>query len=206
MKCMKVKNLVNKVGISLVVISLFGYGCQKAESTLTSVLPTVSTTEQAQLLNADNQDAVADKTDQDVDKALDVLQNNGYNIKNTALKSAGSYSIDVDHPDSTTFPKIITITFTNYIDTAASEFYTKNGSITVVVTADSVHPKLITRVITFHNFTFSTDSSSFTITGARTVTRKSVVPTFDQSKNMRVSVVDNIDAALSYKFVNSTKD
>jgi len=196
---MKVKNAVTQLGISLVVISLCGFSCKKADSTLTSALPSLTSTEQAQVLNADNQDAVADRTDQDVDKALDVLQNNNYNSNNTALKADASFTITVDHPDSTTFPKVITLTFNNYIDTAASEIYTKNGTITVTVTVDSANPKYVIRTQMFNNFSFSTDSSSFTINGTRIVTRKSITTKFNGLKSFRSSIVDDIKATLQYK-------
>jgi len=63
------------------------------------------------VLNSDAQDALADKTEEDIDNNLEELQNNNYVVAVTKSFEAGtptnSVVITVDHPDTTTFPKVI---------------------------------------------------------------------------------------------------
>ena len=106
--------------------------------------------------NSDAQDALADKTEEDVDNKLDELQNNNYGAtisKSLLANLTDTVVITVDHPDTTTFPKIVTLTYYSYIDSSANEPIIKNGKITVTITsANPTHRKLISRSMVFDNF------------------------------------------------------
>jgi len=195
---MKKRTLVH-FGISLAVVSMLSYSCKKDNSstTATANAPT-------QVLNSDVQDAVADKTDQDVDNTVDAIQANGYSTTGLSLKDDNSVTVTVSGGgDSATFPKTITIIFTNYQDSANGEKFVKNGTIKVVVTAaDSTHPYLVTRTHTFTNFSITTDSVACTINGTRTVHRTAATLKFNGLKSIRASVTDSITAKLNYKIAD----
>jgi hypothetical protein len=170
-------------------------GCNK-ESSPAGSLPTQQV-QQAQ--NSDVQDAVADKNDQDVDNTLDQLQVSNYN--GSALKSGqiiDSRTITVDHPDSTTFPKVITIVYNNFQDSTATESFVKNGEIDIIVSLTGNNKQLVTRAMTFKNFSITTDSTTVTVSGTRTVTRTAITYKFNGLTSLRTIITDNITANLSY--------
>ena len=169
-------------------------GCKKETSKTSFTL-----TEVAQVQNSDVQDAIADKNDQDVDNSLDQLQVVNYissNLKSVSV--SGSRIITVDHPDSTTFPKVITIVYSNYQDSTADEKFVKNGEIDVTVTASGNDKQLVTRAQTFKNFSVTTDSTTVTIMGTRTVARTAHNHKFTGLVSLRLTTTDNITANLSY--------
>ncbi|MGD0583035.1 MAG: hypothetical protein ABR974_08845 [Bacteroidales bacterium] len=182
----------------LMILAVCGFmyaGCNK-ESSPAGSLPTQQV-QQAQ--NSDVQDAVADKNDQDVDNTLDQLQVSNYNA--TALKSGQilvSRVISVDHPDSTTFPKIITIVYNNFQDSTATESFVKNGEIDVNVSITGDNKQMVTRTMTFKNYSITTDSTTVTISGTRTVTRDAISYKFTGLTSLRTVITDNIAANLSY--------
>lgn len=182
------------------------YSCKK--DTTTTNNNTLAGKQVIQLQNADAQDALADKTEEDVDSKLDELQNNNYSgITTKALGSLNdTVVITVDHPDTTTFPKVVTLTFYNYKDSSINENITKNGKITVTITsANPNHRKLVTRALVFNNFSVSTDSTTVTINGTRTVSRQSATLKFKGFLSERLSVIDNITAATRFAVVSTGK-
>ena len=206
---MKLKKSFITVASAALIVSLTFVGCKKDSSKTTDNSTTLTSSEQTQVLNSDAQDAIADKTEQDVDKSLDVLQNNNYD-QNSLKSDSNPITITVDHPDSTTFPKVVTITFTNYTDSLAAEKFTKNGTITVTITADASNKKLITRVQKFSNFSIATDSTTVTVNGTRTVTRTNASNNFAFNglkvpASFKSTVIDHIQADLHYS-VNSTSE
>lgn len=149
--------------------------------------------------NSDVQDAVADKNDQEIDNTLDQLQ--VVNYSTSSLKDAlisGTRTITVDHPDSTTFPKVITIVYTNFQDSTANESFVKNGEIDITVTAADVNKQLVTRAQVFKDFSITTDSTTVTVRGTRTVTRTAIIPEFNGLISLRLIITDHIVANLNY--------
>lgn len=172
-------------------------GCKKDNSNSLTTLPIE---ESDKIVNSDVQDAIADKMDQDIDKTLDNLQNNNYDASVSKSKAnANSISIVVDHPDSTTFPKLITITYDNYVDSTGNESFVKNGQIKIAVTASESSKNLTTRVITFNDFSITTDSTTVTVNGTRTVNRESATISYSATNGLRLNIVDNIASTLKFK-------
>lgn len=184
------------------VISLIS--CKKDSSSSGSL---TSSEQTAQLQNSDAQDAIADKTEEDIDSKLDELQNNNYAV--AAMKSSlgnpsDTVMITVDHPDSTTFPKVVTLKYYSYADSSANEPIIKNGTITVTISlADASHPRLVTRVLVFDDFAVTTDSTTFVLNGTRTVTRTQEAIKFNGLKSIRISVIDNIVADMNFAEVTT---
>jgi hypothetical protein len=190
-----------KIIYYLVVLGIFGIfisGCKKDNNSPTTT--SKFTSQQLSLVqNSDVQDAVAEKTDQDIDKSIDQLQVSNYQVPTgKSLSATGSLVITVNHPDSTTFPKIITLVYTNFQDSTAFESFVKNGEIDVLVTANGTDKQLITRTLTFKHFSVTTDSTTFTITGVRTMTRTDHSFKFNGVSGARLTTTDNITANLSY--------
>lgn len=182
------------------------YSCKKDSTTSNN--NTLAGKQVIQLQNADAQDALADKTEEDIDSKLDELQNNNYSAITT--KALGTLNdtvvITVDHPDTTTFPKVVTLTFYNFKDSSINENITKNGKITVTVTsANPNHRKLVSWAIVFNKFSISTDSTTVTINGTRTVSRQSATLKFNTFLSERLSVIDNITAATRFAVVSTGK-
>ena len=75
---MKIRKFVFRLFFLLLAGSLSMYSCKKDSSTTTTNPLTSAQTIQVQ--NSDAQDAVADKTEEDVDSKLDELQNNNYAV------------------------------------------------------------------------------------------------------------------------------
>ena len=187
----------------LILGSLDLTSCKKDSiSTTNQNATTAANLKSVQLQNSDAQDAVADKTDEDIDSKLDELQNNYYsadNTKSASVELSGTVDITVDHPDSTYFPKVVTITYTNYQDSCADETITKNGQIVITVDRKDVkHPRLISRAFVFHNFAVTTDSTNVIMNGTRTVKRTKDAVKLNNLESARATVTDSITAALSY--------
>jgi hypothetical protein len=114
--------------------------------------------------------------------------------------------ITVDHPDTTTFPKVVTLTYYNYKDSTAFENLVKNGKITVTITsANPTHRKLVSRLFAFSNFSVTTDSTTFTLNGTRFVNRQSVAFKYKALQSVRIAVIDNITSAMKFAVVTTGK-
>lgn len=188
-----------KIEYLLIVLATFGLlvvGCKKDNNSSTKASFTTAQVDQVQ--NSDVQDAIAEKTDQDIDKSIDQLQVSNYQVPlGKSLSTTGSLVITVDHPDSTTFPKVVTLVYTNFQDSTAFESFVKNGEIDINITS-STDKQLVTRVYTFKHFSIKTDSTTFTINGVRTVARIARTFKFLGTKGARFTATDNITANLSY--------
>src|SRR5664279_4965591 len=164
---MDLKKIVYRLLFFLLAGSLSMYSCKKDSSTTTTNPLTSAQTMQVQ--NSDAQDAIADKTEEDVDSKLDELQNNNYAVagmKSYLSNLTDTVVITVDHPDTTTFPKVVTLTYYSYKDSTGFENLVKNGKITVTITsANPTHRKLVSRLFAFSNFSVTTDSTTFTLNG-----------------------------------------
>jgi hypothetical protein len=197
---MKKSKLIFRLFFFLLAGSLSLYSCKKDSSSSNgNPLPGNQT---IQVQNSDAQDAVADKTEEDVDSKLDELQNNNYVVssaKSLLVNPSNEVAITVDHPDTTTFPKVITLIYYNYRDSSANENIIKNGKI--IVTVSSANPnyrKLVSRAFVFSNFAITTDSTTITINGTRTVARQKASVKFKGLQSIRISVTDNITAATKW--------
>ncbi len=179
--------------------------CKKDSTSTAGNQLTSQQTIQAQ--NSDAQDALAEKTEEDIDNKMDELQNNNYDVarmKAIALNLTDTVVITVDHPDTTTFPKVITLTYYSYQDSSANEVIVKNGKITVTVTSDNpTHRRLISRAFVFDNFAVTTDSTTFILNGTRTVSREKESVKFNGLQSIRISVTDGITAAMNFAVVTT---
>ena len=183
--------------------------CKKESSNSSENSLTSQQTTQVQ--NSDAQDAIADKTEEDIDNKLDELQNNGYAVANmksflTNLTDTVVISIVSGGTDTTNagFPKTVTLTYYNYVDSCANEPIIKNGTISVTISKPVAnHALLVSRTFTFTDFAVTTDSTTVIINGTRTVTRTKAAIKFNELQSIRISVTDNITAALSYAVVTT---
>jgi len=189
-----------KIIYCLIILAAFGFlisGCKKDNNS--SISPKLTSQQLDQVENSDVQDAIAEKTDQDIDKSIDQLQVENYQVPTgKSLSAASSLVITVNHPDSTTFPKIITLVYTNFQDSTAVESFVKNGEIDVLVTLNGTDKLLVTRTMTFKHFSVTTDSTTFTINGIRTMMRTARSFKFNGAADARFTATDNITANLSY--------
>jgi hypothetical protein len=187
-----------ETGFFLMIVAAFGLmltGCTKDK--LPALVLPMAETLKAQ--NSDVQDAIADKNEMEIDNTLDQIQVSNYS--NSALKDAmvsGSRTITIDHPDSTTFPKVITIVYNNFQDSTATESFIKNGEIDITVTNSNANKWLVTRAQVFKNFSITTDSTTVTVSGTRTVTRTGVTINLTGMTSLRVTATDNIISYLNF--------
>jgi hypothetical protein len=198
--------IVFRLLLFFLAVSLSLSSCKKDSTTANN--NTLTGKQVIQVQNNDAQDALADKTEEDVDSKLAELQNNNYS--NASAKALGTLNdtvvITVDHPDTTTFPKVVTLTYYNFRDSSLNENITKNGKITVTISsANPTHRKLVSWAFVFSNFSVSTDSTTITINGIRTVSRQKVSFKFNGFLSERTSVIDNITAATRFAVVSTGK-
>lgn len=202
---MEIKDLIFRL-FFLLIAGTFSLSSCKKESTGSHENPLTSQ-QTMQVQNSDAQDAVADKTEEDIDSKLDQLQNNNYAVagaKSYLANLTDTVVITVDHPDTTTFPKVVTLTYYNYFDSSAIEPIIKNGKITVVISsANPTHKKLVSRSFVFDNFAVTTDSTTVLLNGTRVVSRQKESVKFDGLKSVRISVTDNITASTQWAVVTT---
>jgi hypothetical protein len=189
--------------VIVMIAIMFGFIVSSCNKDTSSAGNTMSALQLAAVQNSDVQDAVADKSEQDIDKTLDELQSNNYNTSAAKSESAkGTRTIIVDHPDSTTFPKIVTIIYSNYQDSTADESFVRNGEIDIVVT-EGATPQLITRAFTFKGYSVTTDSTTVAVTGTRTVERTAFTHKLTGLASLRLSFSDNITANLRFAIIKT---
>ncbi|MGD0756745.1 MAG: hypothetical protein ABR927_16975 [Bacteroidales bacterium] len=202
---MEIRKFIFRLFFLLIAGTLSFYSCKKESSNSTGNPLTSSQTIQVQ--NSDAQDAIADKTEEDIDSKLDELQNNNYAVAGMKSYLAGltdTVVITVDHPDTTTFPKVVTLTYYSYIDSSANEPIIKNGKITVTISSSNpTHKKLVSRSFVFDNFAVTTDSTTILLNGTRVVSRQKESVKFTGLQSVRISVTDNITAATQWAAVTT---
>lgn len=205
---MKTGKLITRLVYFFLAGGLIFYSCKK-DSTTNSTKPPLTTSQSLQVQNSDAQDAVADKTEEDVDGKLDELQNNNYSVGSAKSLSAGltdTLVISVNHPDTTFYPKVVTLTFYNLKDSSALENITKNGQIVVTINRpDASHPRLISRVFSFNHFSVTTDSTTIIVNGTRTVARQKIAAKFNGLQSVRFAVTDNITASTNWAIATTGK-
>jgi hypothetical protein len=202
---MEIRKFIFRLFFFFIAGTLSLSSCKK-ESSGSSGNPLTSQ-QTIQVQNADAQDAVADKTEEDIDSKLDELQNNNYAVAGTKSYLSGltdTVVITVDHPDTTTFPKVVTLTYYSYRDSSANENIVKNGKITVTITsANPNYRKLVSRSYVFSNFAVTTDSTTIKLNGTRVVSRQKESVRFSGLQYVRISVTDNITAATNWAVVTT---
>jgi hypothetical protein len=204
---MKIRKFVFRLIFFFVAggLSLYLYSCKKDSSNPSN--NNLTNQQAIQVQNADAQDALADKTEEDIDNKLDELENNNYSVTSSKSYLAGltdTVVITVDHPDTTTFPKLVTLTYYSYKDSSANENITKNGKITVTITsANPNHRNLVSRAFVFSNFAVTTDSTTIMMNGTRIVDRQKASLKFNGIQSLRVSVTDDITAAMNFALVTT---
>jgi hypothetical protein len=172
--------------------------------------------------DAESQDAVSSKVESDVDNTADNVESNDFNT--TLSKAALDNGITVSNisnnsptangPDTTNFPKTITLVY-NLSDTINGEHITQTGTVTITVNVPSGKKpwrNFITRTVTFANFKVTTDSSSFTTNGTRTIKRISVTTTpnpivqtgASTTLSKTVTIVDSITSSLTFNILYGT--
>lgn len=116
-------------------------------------------------------DNVYDEVDGSVESQLTQLESTGYQTYSTKSAGTQDYSclvVTVDHPDSTTFPKTITL---DYGDGCSKIFnndtITKKGKIIIKLT-DHMFVPGAQRIVTFDNFYIN----DIQVEGTRTITYK----------------------------------
>jgi len=202
---MEIRKLVFRLFLLLIAGGLSFTSCKKESSSTPGNSLTSQQVIQSQ--NTDAQNAIAEKTEEDIDAKLDELQNNNYSL--AGLRSylatlTDTVVITVDHPDTTTFPKVVTLTYYSYKDSSAFENIVKNGKITVTITsANPTHRKLVSRLFNFSNFSVTTDSTTFTLNGTRLVSRQKVSVKNSGLQWLRISVTDNITSAMKFAVVTT---
>jgi hypothetical protein len=173
-------------------------GCTKDDGSDSSKLTSRQIT---QVQNLDLQDALDDIVDQDADNTMDELQAQNYSVPVARSTSvSGSITITVDHPDSTFFPKIVTIVYSNYQSGLSDETFIRNGEIDVVITSQQ-NKQLITRNFTFKDFSVTTDSTVVTVKGSRTVARTSQNLKYNGFQSLRIATTDQITSELEFSIV-----
>ena len=186
----------NKLQYLLAIASFTGFlftSCNKEEKLLSSTSGEVTVAQ-----DNESQDALAEDINQSIDNTADALEANNFSGMKSAM--ANGITVTVDHPDTTTFPKVITITF-NIDTTVNNENMSQTGQVIINVSlTHDAHPwrNYIKRAITFNQLTVTTDSSSFTIDGTRTMTRQSVDLSTDYATKLRLDVVDSITSDLNF--------
>ena len=203
---MKTGKIILWLFFFVAAVSLSLSSCKKDSSGSGNPLTSQQT---IQVQNSDAQDALADKTEEDIDNNLEELQNNNYVVATAKSFDAGTPTntvvITVDHPDTLTFPKVITINYYTYSDSSANEPIIKNGKITIIVTNPIAnHARRFSRAFTFTNFSVTTDSTTVIINGTRTVVRTKDALKLTGITLARISVTDNITASLSYAVVTTS--
>ena len=96
-------------------------------------------------------DALFQEVDNMVTSEMSALDRNGY----SSLKAAVCYTVTVDHPDSTTFPKVITIDFGDGCSTVFNgDTITRSGKMIITNTNRWFVPGA-QHIVTFSNFYFN---------------------------------------------------
>ncbi|MBN1791858.1 MAG: hypothetical protein JW830_15265 [Bacteroidales bacterium] len=159
---MKKKGILSVLMLALATALFFLPSCSREDD------GTISETDLALAQDEAYADAVYTEIDNMVVSEITTLDGNAY--LNPGLKSTGDeepcYSVTVDHPDSTRFPKVITI---DYGDGCTVVFrddtITRKGQIIITITDRWFMPGAENRV-TFNDFYFN----DIKVEGTRTIT------------------------------------
>jgi hypothetical protein len=199
------KNLIFGIGCVLIAATVLIFSCSKDNTNNNTSSFTSSQVSQAQ--DVETQDAVVQTIDNDVDQNISTLQEN--NFSGSLKESTGCIIVNIDHPDTTFWPKVITLIY-NCSDTINNEIFSRTGTVTVTMdTLPGANTKFwrthFKRTIQFTDLKFATDSSSLTINGTRYNFRKSA--TIDFMNDERIihahdSIVSAVTLTIDYDGMN----
>ncbi len=184
-------------------------GCKKDKSSSTDT--GIAGTDVAATQDAESQDATADNIDNLTDNQMDFVEANNFNsnVQKSALTgTTGSWSCTspgtVTDTSVNAFPKKITIIFGDTTINGENLGYTGSVIVTDSLPKGGHFPYSVIRKIKFNNFKITSDSSSITVTGTRTITRSSVKYTpaltavTPNTTSLRLDVQDVITANLTF--------
>ena len=201
MKTTKIKYLW-AVALTLNIVV---HGCSKDATNGPGSTTGITTTDLAAAQDAESQDAVVTQVNQDLDNSMDVMEANNFN--STATKAGSDCAtVTISPKDTIVFPKTITINY-NCVDTVNGELMSQTGQLVIVVDTIPVGKKMpwrshLKRSVTFNNFMVTTDSSSFTINGTRTLFRMASKTKSMDNLNKRAEVKDSIASVLNFVVKN----
>jgi hypothetical protein len=173
---MKIKYLLSGLAFLLVAIFLFTQSCAKEDS------GTISSADLSIAEDDTYADALFEDVDNLVNTELTTLDGNGYSA--TALKSANAdacYTVSVDHPDSTHFPKQVYINFGEGCSVVFNgDTITRKGQIIISVT-DRWYKNGAQHTVSFNDFFIN----GVKIEGSKTTTNQGLTA----KKHLRLGVV-----------------
>ena len=193
-------NKIHYLWAIAIVVNILTHGCNK-DATSGPGSSGITQSDLAAAQDAESQDAIISQVNQNTDNAMDNIEANNFNL--TATKSASDCAtVTISPKDTIVFPKTITINY-NCTDTVNGEYMTQTGQLVIVVDTIPVGKKMpwrahLKRTITFNAFSVSTDSSSFTINGTRTLFRRGSATKALNNLNKRTEVKDSISSALTF--------
>ena len=155
--------------------------------------------------DVESQDAVAENIDQTTDNIVDGLETNNFSGLKSAQAGGPSWTILPNKDTSATaFPKYITLTF-DTDTTIDGEHFKQTGKIIVKLSLlEAKYPwrKYMKREISFENYKVENDSSSFTITGSRSMKRISIKTNPGQltpnTTSFSLDVLDSINSNMTF--------
>lgn len=138
------KNRIFKSLVLFVSFSLLMAACNPDEDV-------VITKDEISMIQSDNyEEALLDDVDESTDAIVYDLDQNDY--EQTSLKSTVCYTVTVDKPDSTRFPKTITVDYGDGCSVVIDgDTITKSGVITIVITG-RYSSAGASRTVTYTNF------------------------------------------------------
>ncbi|HEY4785770.1 MAG TPA: hypothetical protein VIH57_06965 [Bacteroidales bacterium] len=190
-----------------VMLGLAIHGCSKDNMNGPGSSSAITSSDISVAQDQESQDAIVDQVNMDADNSLDLMEANNFNL--SATKSASDCStVTISPKDTIVFPKTITITY-NCVDTVNGEYMTQTGQLVILIDTIPVGKKLpwrahLKRSITFVDFKVTTDSSSFTINGTRTLYRMASTSKTLNSLNKRTEVKDSIASRLTLNISNGS--
>lgn len=166
------KNRIFRTLVLVVSFSLMMAACNPDEEVVISQ-------EEITMLQSDNyEEALLDDVDESTDEIVYDLDQNSYSSAN--LKSAVCYTVTVDKPDSTLFPKTITVDYGDGCSVVIDgDTITKKGVITIVITGRYAQTGA-TRSVSYTNFFVN----NIQIEGTRTQTSLGIDENFNYSWNV----------------------
>lgn len=131
----------------LMVLALFAHSCAKEDQ------GSISTSDLSLAQNETYADALYEEVDNLVSSELIRLDQSAYSV--STLKSASSetcFTVTVDHPDSTNFPKVVTMDFGDGCSVVFNgDTITREGQIIITITDRWFKPGAM-HIVSFNNF------------------------------------------------------
>jgi len=180
---MRKRNIICGVLFIIITLVVIDFSCKKdnIKSSGTSGNSVFSSAEITQAQNAEHIDVVFDKIDNDMDNDIEAVETkNFYGSKKSA--SSDCVTLTVDHLDTTTWPKVLNLSYTCF-DTVTAQHILLSGKIGVTIdTLTGAGKKnwrnFYKRTFTYTNFMIASDSDTLIVNGIRMVYRSGVSQIF----------------------------